>query len=231
MDQRKKEIEKQAIEFIVNEGIKFLPVSAHKLAEQKKYHLHSYQQIVHLVEKIDYSYDDLVDVYGHAFAFYNHTHGIYQIFYNEKCNTKDRNWSILHEMAHIEQKHWKILELEPIKFREKLEEEDAELFVHTVLCPDPILSELNINNTNQLEKICFIPKSKAEEKTKLLEKRKITNFLFGNKSKDQELILKNKFRSYIDLFKSSQKQEHGEELFPYTEIELIKKRVKSLQAF
>ena len=76
--------------------------------------------------------------------------------------------------------------------RSIMNEINAEKFVKMVLCPDPVLNEIEVNLPDDIERVCFVPKERAIEKAKAMDARKIDNYLFGNKMKALEIQLKAK---------------------------------------
>lgn len=219
-----KKADKIALEFLIREQVRSLPVNAIRLANKRGYQLYAYSGIVGIMEKMGYNYDDMLEWFGHAFATYDDKIQAYIIACDMECDPVIRNWAILHEIAHIEQNHITKQRTPLLKERTLINEISAERFVHMVLCPDPVLNEIGVTQPEQIENVCLVPEDKAIQKSRTMQFRKIKNQMFGNPTESLDNQLKKKFSLYIQWFKHRRK-ETSEELFPYQELAEFKKRI------
>lgn len=191
-----------AYTFILKEKITALPVNALSILHKRKYYLRPYEQF-HVFNATP---EQIVSAFGNAFVYPTRSATTpYGLGLNMKCSLLERNWSVMHELGHIELGHVTHL-MSATGGRDDTviwAEQEVELFCLFVMCPDVILQELNIRSTPDIQRTCLIPKRKAEEKTDYLKSLdyKIKSFAPAT---PLEKNVRYNFRKYIDEYNSKQ---------------------------
>lgn len=184
-------IKRLAYNFLLREGVTSLPVNAQHILKKRHYYLLPYTKV-----HMDMTPKELTMAYGDAFVYPTGYDPIpYGLGINMECTQVERNWTIMHELAHIELGH--VTELtcaSGFLSAERWAEEEVELFCLYAMCPDVVLKELNIRLAVDILAKCYVPYRKAVDKENQLKKFRLLKSI---KTPTEQAILHN-FKSYID---------------------------------
>ncbi len=185
-------IKRLAYAFILREGITSIPVNSIRILKRRHYYLRPYDKIYELKatpEQIAY-------VYGDAFVYpTNYSPKPYGLGINMNCSLLECNYTIMHELAHIELGHVnKLMSASGILRAEQWAEDEVELFCLYVMCPDIILQELGIKKADEIARICCVPYRKARLKEMYLKKISLFKTF---RTPTEQLILQN-FKNHLN---------------------------------
>lgn len=157
-------IKRIAYALILREGFTTLPINAiHSLVE-RHYYIRPYENI----SELNVDPEVLRRAYGDAFVYPTGSEETpYGLGINMECDLRERNWTIMHELAHIELGHVTEImgaagELIPAQWAE----DEVNMLCLYVMCPDVVLNELGVKKADDIYDICKVPYEKAIEKEK-----------------------------------------------------------------
>ncbi|MCB6343725.1 hypothetical protein [Enterocloster lavalensis] len=195
-------IKNMAYTFILKENITSLPINALAILRRRKYYLRPYEQF-HVFNATP---EQIICVFGNAFVYPTRSATTpYGLGINMKCSFLERNWSVMHELGHIELGHVTHLMSASGSYDDVViwAEREVELFCMYVMCPDVILQELNICSLEDIQRTCLIPRRKAEEKLDYFKGLEYKLKSFAPATPLEKNIRYN-FRKYIDDYNSKQ---------------------------
>ena len=148
-------IKNMAYTFILKENITSLPINALAILRRRKYYLRPYEQF-HVFNATP---EQIICVFGNAFVYPTRSATTpYGLGINMKCSFLERNWSVMHELGHIELGHVTHLMSASGSYDDVViwAEREVELFCMYVMCPDVILQELNICSLEDIQRTCLL---------------------------------------------------------------------------
>lgn len=197
-------IKKIAYDLMLREGFTTLPINAiHSLVE-RHYYIRSYENIY----EWDVDPEVIIRAYGDAFVYWTGCEEIpYGLGINMSCDLREKNWTIMHELAHIELGHVTDVmgaagELAPAQWAE----EEVEMLCQYVMCPDVVLKELGIKKAQDIYNLCMIPYQKAMDKEKYFRGMEYKFRSFPPIKTPTEQLLLHNFSDYINRINAYQ---HG----------------------
>ncbi len=158
-------IKPKIAEFIVENGIRSLPVDPFELIRRNKWPLRTYQ---YHSEKLGISVRDIIDTYETEDAFTIYQDGRYSINYNDEITSPGRiRFTLMHEIGHIYLNHLSEFE-QTVLTRSGLSdaeyellEKEANIFAAEVLSPFPVLQKLGWDKHTTIQKYCGLSKRAA----------------------------------------------------------------------
>ena len=140
-------IKNMAYTFILKENITSLPINALAILRRRKYYLRPYEQF-HIFNATP---EQIICAFGNAFVYPTRSATTpYGLGINMKCSFLERNWSIMHELGHIELGHVTHLMSASGSYDDVViwAEREVELFCMYVMCPDVMLMCHKVTHKN-----------------------------------------------------------------------------------
>lgn len=190
-----------AYTMLLREGIRYLPLNPVSLVRRKTYRLKSYHRIAPPNE----SPEVIVEKYGNAFVAPSEDSkhdAPYILGVNTSCSRLEREWALLHELAHIELGHViDIMSYSGYDEAKNAMENEARALVFFMACPDVILEHLNVKTANEISIICNIPYKEALKKAQYFKSVGYRlNSLKPESPLEKRLVYM--FRDYIENYHS-----------------------------
>lgn len=159
-------LQEAAWRFILDEGIKSLPVHPIAIINRHGWKLYTYHDFAKQVHK---SVAALMDEYDkEGFVFWSYRDQTFVICYNSDFPADAIRWTLMHEIAHIVLKHVspRIPALPRIKTNEKpLFEVEAQGFARRVLCPSIILHACKAFSPHDIMQLCGVSYEVAKQRS------------------------------------------------------------------
>lgn len=158
-------LKQMAYTMLLREGIRALPLNPVSLIRRKTYRIKPYNTIAPSNE----SPEVIVEKYGNAFVAPsdNPKHDApYILGINVDCSRLDREWALMHELAHIELGHvTDVMSYGGYEEAKEAMENEARTLALFMACPDVILEHLGINTAYDICNTCNIPYREALKKS------------------------------------------------------------------
>ena len=224
----KKDIEEFAYQQLIKSNIKKLPINIYKIIKNSHAAtvVYSYDYIA-IGEKVHgFSYDKLLETFGHACIFYSEETQVYHIGVDTRCDFTTYNEALCHEIAHVIFSHVPITKPISIKNRDSIIEYQARTFAECFLAPDPVLIDAQVNQPNEISHTCHITLDTATKKAKGLKYRSVFELLYAESLNEIKGLLRIQFSDFISRYLSKKNRtELSPELFPYDLLAEMEKRI------
>lgn len=187
--------------FILEQGIKTLPVDTVTLAIDNDYIIYTYCELAKLIGRsvayIIEKYDD------DGFVFWSDKKHSYTICYNSDKNESIIRWTVMHEIAHIQLKH--VTPATPTLKRERgtprpIIEVEADSFARRILCPSIVLHECRAISIPDIMQLCGISYTAAEYSREYMQKLEQRG-KFGTRALEVKVC--NQFYKFIKQYNDS----------------------------
>ncbi len=199
-------LKQMAYTMLLREGVRYLPLNPVSLIRRKTYRLKPYHQIAPPNE----SPELIVEKYGNAFVAPSDDSrhdAPYVLGVNANCSRLEREWALLHELAHIELGHvTDVMSYSGYDEAKEVMENEARSFVFFMACPDVILEHLGAKTANEICTICNIPYREALKKAQYFKSVGYKlNSLKPESPLEKRLLYM--FRDYIEDYHTKKKIE------------------------
>lgn len=162
--------------FILQQGIRSLPVNPSRLIKQNGWILYSYSEFAATIRQ---PVSTVIDRFSpEAFVFWSSYENTFVICYNADYPNPVIRWSLMHEIAHIVLGHISsdVPNLTRVRSEQRsMFEQEAQGFARRVLCPSIVLHDCNATEPYEIMKLCGISHEAAVYRSQYIKELELRN--------------------------------------------------------
>lgn len=198
--------------FILEQGIRSLPVNPSRLIERNGWVMYTYVQFA---KKLGRTVGEIAARFSpEAFVFWSVRENNFVICYNANFPVPVIRWSLMHEIAHIVLGHIsaEVPSLNRVRSEERsVFEIEAQGFARRVLCPSIVLHDCRAISPESIMFLCGISREAAEYRSKYMQELERRNRW---RTHPLEAAVEKQFRIFIFRFLRTSRYEEIALEFP-----------------